>query len=424
MVLQLPSSLIGRRSSFLWSQGRLFSCQHIRSGRANLTAACNGVLQVFSSTLQEGEEETYKSKFGHSNTDIGSVLKVRCWKSKGKQGGGWVQLEMPRAPQHRKRRKPYVYLDPSRFTCTACRASFKSAAGLKRHCAQRRICQPDSDSDADSSVENTTFPDLYLDADNIETFGDSLDIGGGMEEGARMHEPEHEPEVSNTLNTESGSRPNTAIPSDPSRIEDIFEEQYPGAGCVISHGMTPFQYISSTPSYKDAKSSNRVIKACYPFKDPEEVEIVDWLLRNRLSKASIDEFVKTKYVSGMLMITLESLIHALQISAQVKGTLLSFKSAYTLHRRLDELPRAGPVWKTVTLSPKTGTPKEGTPPVLFYRDPIGAVQYLLSNPALQEGIRWSPRKVFEDEGKTRRLFSDMSTGDWWWDTQVRHGGSS
>ena len=62
--------------------------------------------------------------------------------------------------------------------------------------------------------------------------------------------------------------------------------------------------------------------------------------------------------------------------------------------------------------------------MLFYRDPIGAVQYLLSNSALQEGIQWSPRKVYEDEGKTRRLFSDMSTGDWWWDTQVCHSASS
>ena len=62
--------------------------------------------------------------------------------------------------------------------------------------------------------------------------------------------------------------------------------------------------------------------------------------------------------------------------------------------------------------------------MLFYRDPIGAIQYLLANSALQEGIRWSPRKVFEDEGKMQRLFSDMSTGDWWWDTQVCHGASS
>lgn len=124
------------------------------------------------------------------------------------------------------------------------------------------------------------------------------------------------------------------------------------------------------------------------------------------------------------MTTPESLIYILQLPAQVKGAPFSFKSAYTLHRCLDQLPRAGPVWKSVILSPNTGTPKEGTPSMLFYRDPVGTVQYLLSNSALQEGIQWSPRKVFVDNRKTQRLFSDMSTGDWWWDTQVCHGSFS
>ena len=192
---------------------------------------------------------------------------------------------------------------------------------------------------------------------------------------------------------------------------------------MISHHTTQFQHISSTPGYKDAQSSHQIIKACHPFKDPEEVEIVDWLLCNCLSNVSINDFVKTKYVSGILTTIPESFIHVPQISAQAQGTHLSFKSAYTLHRCLDELPHAGPVWKSIVLSPKTGTPKEGTPPVLFHCDPIGVVQYLLSNSALQEGIQWSPQSVFEDEGKTQCLFSDISTGDWWWDTQVCHSAS-
>ena len=138
-------------------------------------------------------------------------------------------------------------------------------------------------------------------AGNAETFNYSLDIGD-MEEDAWMGEPEPEPEpeVSNTrLNTESASRANNVIPSEPSRIEGIFEEQYPGAGRVISQGTMPFQHISSAPGYKDAISSHQGSKTFYPFKDPEEVEIVDWILRNRLSKASINEFLKTKYVSGI-----------------------------------------------------------------------------------------------------------------------------
>lgn len=245
---------------------------------------------------------------------------------------------MPRAKpqhQHRKRRKPHVYLDPSRFTCTACRASFKSAVGLGRHYAQRRDCQPDSDSDADSPVENANLPDpstsgalsltieapainstsidrpdAVLDAGDAEALDYSPGIGGDTGGDAWMSEPE--PEVSNA---QSVSRSNTAIPPDPSRIEGLFEEKYPEAGRVIGRGITPFQHISSTPGYKDVKSIHQISEACYPFKDPEEIEMVDWLLHNRLSKASINDFVRTKYVSIILMITPDSLINVLQISA-------------------------------------------------------------------------------------------------------------
>ncbi len=150
---------------------------------------------------------------------------------------------------------------------------------------------------------------------NAEMFGYSLDIDGDIGEDAWIGDTEPEPEVLNTLNAEPASRANTMIPSEPSRIEDVVKENYPDAGQVISHGMTPFQHIALIPGYKDSKSSHQVCRACYPFKDPEEGEIIDWLLCNHLSKASINDFVKTKYVHDILMTTPELLIHIIQMSA-------------------------------------------------------------------------------------------------------------
>jgi len=213
------------------------------------------------------------------------------------------------------------------------------AAGLKRHYAQCCDCQPDSDSESDSSpleqlevdpainlpnsidqpdatdVPIPAFADPYLDAGNAEMFGYSLDVDGDIGEDAWIGDTEPEPEVLNTLNAEPASRANTMIPSEPSRIEDVVKENYPDVGQVISHGMTPFQHIALIPGYKDSKSSHQVCRACYPFKDPEEGEIIDWLLCNRLSKASINDFVKTKYVHDILMTTPELLIHIIQMSA-------------------------------------------------------------------------------------------------------------
>ena len=103
---------------------------------------------------------------------------------------------------------------------------------------------------------------------------------------------------------------------------------------------------------------------------------------------------------------------------QVKNAPLSFASSQTLDVYLDKLPQAGPPWKSVSLAPTTGTPKKSTPAILYYRDPIEVIRYMLSNSTLREGINWAPRRVYEDEEKTKRLYSDFSTGDWWWDIQV------
>jgi len=81
------------------------------------------------------------------------------------------------------------------------------------------VVQPDP---VDVPIPAST--DLYMDAGNVEMSDYSPDIGGDMGENAWMGGPEPEPKVSSTLDTEAASRANTTIPSDPSRIEDVFEE--------------------------------------------------------------------------------------------------------------------------------------------------------------------------------------------------------
>lgn len=54
---------------------------------------------------------------------------------------------------------------------------------------------------------------------------------------------------------------------------------------------------------------------------------------------------------------------------------------------------------------------------LWRKDPIECVRELIGNPAYQNN-RYAPIKVYEDaEGRTR-VYSDMCTGDLWWELQV------
>ena len=56
---------------------------------------------------------------------------------------------------------------------------------------------------------------------------------------------------------------------------------------------------------------------------------------------------------------------------------------------------------------------------LWRRDPLEIIQDLISNPMFKDEIVYQPERVYKDEEGKIRVYDEMWTGDWWWDTQVR-----
>ena len=52
-----------------------------------------------------------------------------------------------------------------------------------------------------------------------------------------------------------------------------------------------------------------------------------------------------------------------------------------------------------------------------YRDIQSTIAYLLQQQTFAEHMVWEAVKEFDDGGN--RVYMDMYTGDWWWETQVR-----
>lgn len=93
-------------------------------------------------------------------------------------------------------------------------------------------------------------------------------------------------------------------------------------------------------------------------------------------------------------------------------------------KKVDSLP-TGPGWKCkiVTAHGNLTTPDKKTVLTedveLWLRDPVECIKELVGNPAFKDHMSYIPEQVFEDpEGETR-VFDEMWTGNWWWDTQVR-----
>ena len=75
-----------------------------------------------------------------------------------------------------------------------------------------------------------------------------------------------------------------------------------------------------------------------------------------------------------------------------------------------------PNWKVKTIS-ITGylTHK---PMLLFYRDALDCVEYLLGNPLFSDSIDFSPVRLYQNAERTIRVYSEWVTGNAAWEMQV------
>ena len=94
-------------------------------------------------------------------------------------------------------------------------------------------------------------------------------------------------------------------------------------------------------------------------------------------------------------------------------------------QNVDNLPTFGPNWVCDIVTAhgnRTNDDNELMAPEeleLWRRDPIDCVRELLGNPALRDELKFAPERVYMDKEGKVRVFDEMNTGDWWWDTQVR-----
>ena len=55
---------------------------------------------------------------------------------------------------------------------------------------------------------------------------------------------------------------------------------------------------------------------------------------------------------------------------------------------------------------------------MFARDPVTCVEFLMGNPSYRDDLTYAPAKVFTSPDRKRRVYHEMWSADWWWETQV------
>ncbi|KAG8854142.1 hypothetical protein FRB91_003976 [Serendipita sp. 411] len=184
----------------------------------------------------------------------------------------------------------------------------------------------------------------------------------------------------------SASR-NLSEPSD--NGADIYIENYPEAGRVFSRIRSKFQDDSEI-QINTGKGNLH-----YPFANEMDHELGLWLHESGLSVSKIDSFLKLQYVQARKP---------------------SFGSGAGLRDRIELLPHAGSRWKEAKITPECGRPASSV--TLLYWDPLQTIRELISRPSLAEYIEFSPKRIWSDATKTSRIYSEMTTGNWWWNIQA------
>jgi hypothetical protein len=55
---------------------------------------------------------------------------------------------------------------------------------------------------------------------------------------------------------------------------------------------------------------------------------------------------------------------------------------------------------------------------VYYRDVIACVRALFGDPEFDSVLVLKPERHYQDASEKIRIYHDMHTGRWWWDTQV------
>ncbi|KAL6305981.1 hypothetical protein BKA93DRAFT_816611 [Sparassis latifolia] len=193
-------------------------------------------------------------------------------------------------------------------------------------------------------------------------------------------------------------------PSKRARVEDAVDED------DIPSGHFYEEYTHRAAATAHAHGQTRVREAntseYAPFEDQEEWELAEWLMKN-LGQNRIDEYLALPIVSA----------------PNYPGLLSMLKMVARRRSKIDDLP-TGPAWSCKKVLVHGNVTDENGEIMkeeveLWLRDPVECVRELIGNPLFRDSMAYVPERAFADKEGSRRIYDEMWTGEWWWETQEK-----
>lgn len=152
-----------------------------------------------------------------------------------------------------------------------------------------------------------------------------------------------------------------------------------------------------------------------PFISRMDWEVARWAKLQGPGSTSVSELLHINGVSLWPDRALGSLMlmqYALQVVDQLK---LSYKNSRELNQIIDtHLPTRRPRFRRIEVSVDAANEAFD----VYFRDIIECIKALFGDPEFAPYLVFAPERHYADGNQTIRLFHDMHTGRWWWNTQV------
>jgi hypothetical protein len=168
----------------------------------------------------------------------------------------------------------------------------------------------------------------------------------------------------------------------PNRGSPSSQQTIPGAGRILGNAIG---YVEHNQAMTDDPWS--------PFSSESDFNLASWFVCSKVSKSKIDDYFRK------------------DLGERDAG---SFQSAFSLRKQLEVLDPFGEylTWTEATMDDG----KHST--TFYYRNVIDCVRYLIRQIAYRPDMVYAPIREYDSSGD--RLYSEMHTADWWWETQVRN----
>jgi len=94
-----------------------------------------------------------------------------------------------------------------------------------------------------------------------------------------------------------------------------------------------------------------------------------------------------------------------------------FKSSGDFKRRVESIPIKGGEWKSAYVRPGAQAPAWAPSGIEFWkRDRLQVLQDIVGDVRLAPHMKWAPERHRNSKGE--RIYSELWTGNWWWEMQV------